>query len=112
MGSKLKNFLFPSKEKNEFDSTTIVITKEEVKKMNNKTTTNTTSKPNIFTPKIFAQVEEIANELLAHKSVIVDLTSTDLVEAKRICDFLNGVSFALNGSVEKVAKLVYLFTPR
>ena len=62
MGSKLKNFLFPSKEKNEFDSTTIVITKEEVKKMNNKTTTNTTSKPNIFTPKIFAQVEEIANE--------------------------------------------------
>ena len=34
-----------------------------------------------------------------------------LEEAKRICDFLNGVTFALNGKVEKIAKLVYMFTP-
>ena len=65
---------------------------------------------NIITPTQFSQVEEISNELMAGKSVIVDLTSCEINEAKRICDFLNGVSYALNGNVKKVAKLVYLFT--
>ena len=70
------------------------------------------SRPNIVTPKVFAQVEEVANQLLMGRSVIVDLTSTEINEAKRICDFLNGVSYAINGKVEKIAKLVYLFSPK
>ena len=70
-----------------------------------------TSRPNIVTPKQFAQVEEVAIQLLDGRSVIVDLTTTEVSEAKRICDFLNGVTFALNGKVEKIAKLVYMFTP-
>ena len=70
-----------------------------------------TNRPNIVTPKTFSQVEEISNHLLDGVSVIVDLTSTEISEAKRICDFLNGVTFALNGKVEKIAKLVYMFTP-
>lgn len=111
MSNKFKNFLFPSKENNQLDSTTVVIKKDEINN-NNEKKQNFSSKPNIFTPKVFSQVEEIAEELLKNKSVIVDLTSTELLEAKRICDFLNGVSFALNGSVEKIAKLVYLFTPK
>ncbi|MDY2888863.1 MAG: cell division protein SepF [Candidatus Caccosoma sp.] len=110
MGNKLKDFLFPSKEKNELDSTTIIV------KENNKVTNNTknigVNSPNIITPKVFSQVEEIANELLNGRSVIVDLTDTEINEAKRICDFLNGVTFAINGKVEKVAKLVYLFSPK
>ena len=69
------------------------------------------NRPNIVTPKMFAQVEEVANQLLDGRGVIVDLTSTEISEAKRICDFLNGVTFALNGKVEKIAKLVYMFTP-
>ena len=78
MANKLKNFLFPSKEKNEFDSTTIVINKEEVVKMDKKNTTNTSSKPNIFTPKIFAQVEEIANELFISQAQVSRLEKTAL----------------------------------
>ena len=70
-----------------------------------------TSSPQIITPKVFSQVESIANEILNGNSVIVDLTSTDLTEAKRICDFLNGVTFAIDGKVEKIARLVYLFAP-
>lgn len=114
MANKLKEFLFPSKDPNEMDSTTVVINKKELDNANNTTSSkNVINKndgtPNIFTPSVFAQVEIIANELIAGKSVIVDLTSTDIAIAKRICDFLNGVTFSLNGKVSKIAKLVYLF---
>lgn len=109
MGNKLKDFLFPIKEKNELDSTTIIV-KEKNTNENNKNIG--VASPNIITPKVFSQVEEIANEMLNGRSVIVDLTDTELTEAKRICDFLNGVTFAINGKVEKVAKLVYLFSPK
>lgn len=116
MANKLKSFLFPSRDENEMDSTTIVIKKEKISDMdntNNNVNANNINQntPNIFTPTAFFQSESIANELLAGKSVIVDLTSTELSIAKRICDFLNGVTFALNGNVNKIAKLVYLFAP-
>lgn len=74
-------------------------------------TNKSNGQTNIITPTMFSQVEQISNELIKGKSVIVDLTSCPIDEAKRICDFLNGVCYALNGKVKKVAKLVYLFTP-
>lgn len=117
MGNKFKDFLFKSKENNELDTTTIVISKDtlkEEKKMNTTTPTNSlnNSQTKIITPQVFSEVEAIANDILNGDSVIVDLTNTDLAEAKRICDFLNGVTFAIGGSVEKIVKLVYLFHPK
>ena len=109
MANKLKDFLFPAKNKNELETTTVIVKKEEI--INPQPTIVMTSRPNIVTPKQFAQVEEVAIQLLDGRSVIVDLTTTEVSEAKRICDFLNGVTFALNGKVEKIAKLVYMFTP-
>ncbi len=112
MGNKLKDFLFPAKGKDELDSTTIVVKKEEIKNKNGNPSIFNNASPNILTPKVFSQVESVANELLAGRSVIVDLTETEISEAKRICDFLNGITFALDGKVNKVAKLVYLFSPK
>lgn len=109
MANKLKEFLFPAKNKNEFETTTVIVKKDEI--INPQSSVIKTSRPNIINPKAFSQVEEIADKLLEGQGVIVDLTSTELSEAKRICDFLNGVTFALNGKVEKITKLVYLFTP-
>ena len=109
MANKLKDFLFPSKGKSELDTTTVVVNKTEI--TTPQPSKVATSRPNIVTPKTFSQVEEVANQLLLGSAVIVDLTSTEINEAKRICDFLNGVTFALNGKVDKITKLVYLFTP-
>ena len=102
--NKLKDFLFQNKDSNELDSTTIVINKD-YQNINNTRTNNIVSKSStqIITPKVFSQVESIANQILNGNSVIVDLTSTDIAEAKRICDFLNGVTFAINGKVEKIS---------
>ena len=107
MANKLKNFLFPSKDEDEFNTTTIQIDKDTIKDSGDSNNANTT----IFNPIEFKDCENIANELLNRKSVIVDLTNTNIQEAKRICDFLNGVTYAVNGSVKKIAKLVYLFNP-
>ena len=101
---------------NELDTATIEISKNLVKEEHNLTNqynnrVNNSNK-NIITPKVFSEVEAIANDLLAGNSMIVDLTSTDIQEAKRICDFLNGVTFAIGGSVEKIVRLVYLFNPK
>lgn len=121
MANKLKEFLFPSKERKEYDTTTVevnakmeeneAVSKPMVTSFNAQTAVNANS-PAILTPKSFAEVETVAIELLDRKSVIVDLTETDIDEARRICDFLNGVTYAINGSVQKVAKLVYLFVPQ
>ena len=114
MANKLKDFLFPSKDSNELDSSTIVIKKEEkvVNSSSHSTNSFASSSPQIIAPIVFSQVENIANQILKGSSVIVDLTSTEISEAKRICDFLNGVTFAIDGKVEKIAKLVYLFAPK
>lgn len=67
--------------------------------------------PQIHKPKEFAEVEKLANRLLEGKSIIVSLVDTDKEVSRRICDFLNGVCFALNGYVQKVEKRIYLFSP-
>ena len=42
---------------------------------------------------------------------IVNLEQTPVEMAERIIDFLNGATYALDGSVEKIGEQVYLFTP-
>lgn len=118
MGNRLKEFLFPSKDKNEFETTTVELSRKElnsnptITSFNAATDNSSLSSPSILTPKSFMEVETVAMELLNHRAVIVDLTATNIDEAKRICDFLNGVTYAINGQVKKVAKLVYMFTPQ
>jgi cell division inhibitor SepF len=41
----------------------------------------------------------------------VNLEDTPSEVAERLIDFLNGVTYALDGYVEKVAEGAYLFTP-
>lgn len=120
MKNSLKNFIFPSGKEDAYE-TTLDLKGEEKEKyssatlsqnnfVNNQQKINSSS-PAIMTPNVFKDVEMIALELLKNKSVIVDLTSTEKSEARRICDFLNGVCFALNGSVKKLSTLLYLFSP-
>jgi cell division inhibitor SepF len=43
--------------------------------------------------------------------VIVNLTSMDPGDAKRVVDFAAGLAFGLRGSIERVATRVFLLTP-
>jgi cell division inhibitor SepF len=52
-----------------------------------------------------------ADGLKGGQQQIVNLEKATPQMAERIIDFLNGVTYALDGYVEKVAEKVYLFAP-
>ncbi len=59
----------------------------------------------------FADIQKCADRLKSGEPQIVNLEHTPPEVAERLIDFLNGVTYALDGYVEKVADGAYLFTP-
>lgn len=59
----------------------------------------------------FADVQKAADRLKAGEPQIINLEKTEADIAERLVDFLNGVTYALDGYVEKVSEGAYLFTP-
>ena len=59
----------------------------------------------------FDETQEVADRLKGGEPQIVTLEGTAADIAERLIDFLNGVTYALDGFVEKIAENAYLFTP-
>jgi cell division inhibitor SepF len=59
----------------------------------------------------FDDARRAADGLKEGQQQIVNLEQTPVEMAERITDFLNGATYALEGSVEKIGEQVYLFTP-
>ncbi len=59
----------------------------------------------------FDDARRAADGLKEGQQQIVNLEQTPVEMAERIIDFLNGATYALDGSVEKIGEQVYLFTP-
>jgi cell division inhibitor SepF len=59
----------------------------------------------------FDDARRAADGLKSGQQQIINLETTDPDMAERIIDFLNGATYALDGSVEKIGEQVYLFTP-
>lgn len=55
---------------------------------------------------------QAADGLKAGHQQIVNLEQATPEDRLRITDFLNGVAYALDGSIDKVGEGVYLYTPR
>ena len=65
----------------------------------------------VVTPKSYDTVTQIADLLLAKKTVLLNLENTNRETARRLIDFLSGVAYALGGGVQKVADNTYAITP-
>lgn len=59
----------------------------------------------------FDDARRAADGLKDGQQQIVNLEQTPADMSERITDFLNGATYALDGSVEKIGEQVYLFTP-
>ncbi len=68
-------------------------------------------KMHISEPRSFAEVQTIADKLKAGVPVIMNLTSTDPDLAKRLIDFASGLTYGLDGGLQKVADRVFMLTP-
>lgn len=62
-------------------------------------------------PTAFTDAKQIADHLIAKKTVVLNLETASPENKRRIIDFLVGVAYANGGSLKPVANLTYIITP-
>lgn len=62
-------------------------------------------------PRSFNDAQQIADRFKQGVPVIVNLQNADQELSKRLVDFCSGLTYALNGSMQRVADRVFLLTP-
>ena len=62
-------------------------------------------------PEVFTDAKQIADHLIAKKTVVLNLETASAENKRRIIDFLVGVAYANGGSLKPVANLTYIITP-
>ncbi len=65
----------------------------------------------VVKPEKLESVSQIADQLLARKTILLNLEETNKETSRRLIDFLNGVAYAINGTLKKVANNTYVVTP-
>ena len=66
----------------------------------------------LFKPERFGEeTRTIADELLKIHTIVLNLENTNNETARRIIDFLSGVTYANGGKIKKVATGTYVITP-
>lgn len=70
------------------------------------------SKIVVFEPRVYSEVQEIADLLLSNQSVILNFTRIEEEQAKRIVDFLTGTIYAISGDIQRIGEEIFLCTPK
>jgi cell division inhibitor SepF len=63
-------------------------------------------------PRSFNDAQQIADRFKQSIPVILNLQNADPELSKRLIDFASGLTYALNGGMQRVADKVFLLTPR
>lgn len=69
------------------------------------------AKVHVVAPGQFQDAQQIGDRLKANQPVIVNLQNADRDLSRRMVDFCSGATYALGGSMDKVARDVFLLTP-
>ena len=113
---KFKNFIAPV----EPDDEELELTDEETKELSEYEApaqkgiarVATDTKMVLFEPRSFEETEEIALHLKQKRAAVVNLHRLQREYAQRTIDFLTGVVFALDGTIQKVGHNVILCSPK
>ena len=62
-------------------------------------------------PDGFEECQKLVDSLRDRRPIIINLEKIDTETAKKIFDFLSGATYALNGTVQKVANNIFVFAP-
>jgi cell division inhibitor SepF len=66
----------------------------------------------VVEPKSFNDVQDVADKFKDSIPVIINLQGTDTDLSKRLIDFSSGLTYALDGGMQRIADKVFLLTPR
>jgi cell division inhibitor SepF len=69
-------------------------------------------KVHLVLPRSFNDAQQIADRFKDGVPVILNLQSADQELSKRLIDFASGLTYALDGGMQRVADKVFLLTPR
>ena len=90
-------------------------TVSQVEKSRPQLTVHTTKTPElkvqIYAPRNFDQVTAIADDLKVGKACVVNYEKIEADEQRRICDFVNGVCYVLDGCAKRVSGQIVLYVP-
>lgn len=62
-------------------------------------------------PRSFDDAQLVVDELKVDRPVVVNLETLDPDVAQRVLDFLCGSIYAVNGSLQKVSRFIFVFAP-
>lgn len=65
----------------------------------------------VFKINAFDEVKSVADALKQKRAAIVNYEKVDTETQKRICDFINGVCYVLNGEVKRISTTMVLYAP-
>ena len=65
----------------------------------------------VFEPTNFNDTRIAADALKASKAVLINYEKIEQSEQVRICDFMNGVCYVLDGSVKRISAKMVLYVP-
>jgi cell division inhibitor SepF len=66
----------------------------------------------VVAPKNFNDVQDVADKFKDAIPVILNLQGTDTDLSKRLIDFSSGLTYALDGGMQRIADKVFLLTPQ
>jgi cell division inhibitor SepF len=66
----------------------------------------------LVVPRNFDDAKPVADKFKDAVPVILNLQGTDPDLSKRLIDFSSGLTYALNGGMQRIADKVFLLTPR
>ena len=66
----------------------------------------------LVTPKSFNDAQDVADKFKDSIPVIINLQQSEAELTKRLIDFASGLTYALDGGMQKIADKVFLLTPR
>ena len=66
----------------------------------------------LFNPKTFEEAGELVNHLNQSRSVVMTLEGVPNDNARRLLDFLSGITFALQGKITPISAKTYFVSPQ
>jgi len=65
----------------------------------------------VYQPATFDDTQSIINNLKSRKPVVITLEFLDAALAQRVLDFISGAIYALDGTIQKVSRGIFVLAP-
>lgn len=111
---KLKDFISPDDDELYLDEDEVESISSKYEEPRSKTAANAhiEAKMVLFEPRSYEEAQEVAVRLKEQKACVINLHRLPHDYAQRTIDFLTGVIFALDGSIQKIGPNIILCAPK